>query len=182
MKKIGILLGSFDPIHIGHMYMAAEVVNNKLVDEVLFVPAFQNPWKERSVDFWQRCSMIEMAISDLPNCKVSDVERLLSAPYYSHKTLELLKEQHPNDELYIIIGVDVSLDIKHWHNGEWILENFKILTVQRDGYDHNVHVDIHRSINVSSTYVRNLYKNKKTVYPLVPKNVDEYIRKYKIYE
>lgn len=52
MTRIGLLLGSFDPIHIGHLYMATQALNNKLVDKVLFVPTFQNPWKEQSIDFW----------------------------------------------------------------------------------------------------------------------------------
>lgn len=181
-KKIGFLLGSFDPVHIGHLYMATEALNLNLVDKVIFVPAFQNPWKEKSADFWHRCSMLSSAIADIPNCAVSEVEKLLHPPYYSYNTLRVLKDQYPNDDLYLIVGADVASEIKNWNNGSWILSNYRLITVRRDGYDYKAVLDIPNTLNVSSTYIRDLYKQKKQVYPLVPKELDVYIKKYKIYE
>ena len=157
--RIGFLLGSFDPIHIGHLYMATESLNENLVDKVIFVPTFQNPWKERSVDFHQRRAMIQSAIYDIPNCELSEVEQLLSPPYYSSKTLEILSKQYQNDDLYLIVGADVSEEIKNWYNGDWILKQFKLIIVHREGYTSTSLVDIQRTINISSSYVRNLYKN-----------------------
>lgn len=180
-KKIGFLLGSFDPVHIGHLYMATEALNLNLVDKVIFVPAFQNPWKEKSVDFWHRCSMLSSAVAHIPNCSVSEVEKLLNPPYYSYNTLKVLKEQYPNDELYLIVGADVASEIKNWYRGEWILNNYKLLIVRRNGYLYDGHIDIQRTINISSTDLRNMYRNGKQVYPLVPQEIDNYIKKYKIY-
>lgn len=180
-KKIGFLLGSFDPVHIGHLCVATEALNLNLVDKVIFVPAFQNPWKEKSVDFRHRCAMLTRATAYIPNCSVSEVEKLLNSPYYSYNTLKVLKEQYRNDELYLIVGADVASEIKNWYQGEWILKNYKLLTVNRHGYLYNGHIDIQRTINISSTDLRNMYQNGKQVYPLIPKEVDDYIKKYKIY-
>lgn len=180
-KKIGFLLGSFDPVHIGHLCMATEALNLNLVNKVIFVPSFQNPWKEKSVDFRHRCAMLTRATAYIPNCSVSEVEKLLNSPYYSYNTLKVLKEQYHNDELYLIVGADVASEIKNWYQGEWILKNYKLLIVNRHGYLYNGHIDIQRTINISSTDLRNMYQNRKQVYPLIPKEVDDYIKKYKIY-
>lgn len=182
MKRIGFLLGSFDPVHIGHIYMATEALNNDLVDEVIFVPTFQNPWKNKSTDFHKRCLMLEMAITSLENCKISMIEQSLTAPYYSYNTLKALSKQYANDDLYLIVGADVVTEIPHWNNGSWILSNYRLITVRRDGYDYKAALDIPNTLNVSSTYIRDLYRKKKQVYPLVPKELDVYIKKYKIYE
>lgn len=180
-ERIGFLLGSFDPVHIGHLYMATEALNLNLVDKVIFVPAFQNPWKEKSIDFRHRCYMLENAVSFIPNCSISEVEKLLEPPYYSYNTLKVLKEQYPNDKLYLIVGVDVASEIKNWYKGEWILNNYKLIVVNRNGYLYNNRIDIQRNINISSTELRNMYRNGKQVYPLVPREIDDYIKKYKIY-
>ena len=65
--KIGLLLGSFDPIHMGHLYMAVSVLNESLVDEVILVPSIQNPWKTESSDFRHRCFMAQLAIDEIEN-------------------------------------------------------------------------------------------------------------------
>ena len=72
-------------------------------------------------------------------------------------------------------------EIPHWNNGSWILSNYRLITVRRDGYDYKAALDIPNTLNVSSTYIRDLYKQKKQVYPLIPKELDIYIKKYKIY-
>lgn len=182
MTRIGLLLGSFDPIHIGHLYMATQALNNKLVDKVLFVPTFQNPWKEQSIDFWQRCHMIQIAIEGIENCSVCDIESQLNPPYYSCETLKALQQLLIDCELYIIVGADVVAEIVNWKDGDWILDNFKIITVARPGYKNTHLVDIPKSFNISSTEIRNLCKEGKIIYPLVPYKLSQHIKQYKIYE
>ena len=181
-KKIGFLMGSFDPIHIGHLFMASEALNNNLVDEVVFVPTFQNPWKPQSTDFWQRCDLVKMALDSMNNCSISTVESKISAPFYSYKTLEKLRDVYPTDKLYIIVGADVASEIKLWEHGDWILNNFELIIVNRNGIIYDGRVDIMYTINVSSTAVREMYKKGRQVCPLVPAKVDHFIKKYKIYE
>ena len=180
-KKIGILLGSFDPIHMGHLYMATSALNNGLVNEVVFVPSVQNPWKKNSSGFRNRCIMVQLAIDELEHCQMSCIDHRTSAPHYTSNTLKLLKEQYPNDELCIIVGADVAPNIKDWYEGEWILENFQLITVSRPGCE-NDNADISMMFDISSSYIRDLVKNGKQVYPLVPKVVSQCIKRFGLYE
>ena len=180
--KVGILLGSFDPIHMGHLYMASSVLNAGLVDEVVFVPSVQNPWKENSTDFRNRCFMIQLAIDDMEHCSLSSIDYRNTEPYYSVNTLKMLKEEYPEDDLYVIVGVDIVNDIKNWHEGQWILNNFKLITIAREGYLDAGIPDIRKTLNVSSTEIRELAKEKKQIYPLVPKVISQYIKRFNLYK
>lgn len=178
----GILLGSFDPIHIGHMSMATSALNENLVDEVIFVPAYQNPWKTKSTDFDIRVMMANLATVDLINCKVSTVDYFNIKPYYSSTTLRLLKEQYSESDLYIIVGADTYVDIENWHEGKWILNNFKFIIVNRPGYENRVKSHINNSLDISSTEIRKLIKEDKQVYPLIPTAVECYINEKNLYK
>lgn len=180
--KVGFLLGSFDPIHMGHLYMASSVLNAGLVDEVVFVPSVQNPWKENSTDFRNRCFMIQLAIDDMEHCSLSSIDYRNTEPYYSVNTLKMLKEEYPEDDLYVIVGVDIINDIKNWHEGQWILDNFKLITIAREGYLDAGIPDIRKTLNVSSTEIRELAKEKKQIYPLVPKVISQYIKRFNLYK
>jgi nicotinate-nucleotide adenylyltransferase len=183
-SRVGVLLGSFDPIHMGHLYMAASALNDNLVDRVIFVPSVQNPWKENSTDFRHRCFMVQLAIDELDHCYLSSIDFRTSEPHYSVNTLMLLKEEYPDDELYLIIGADVVDEIKNWKDGEWILENFKLIAVNRHGYEFKTAVDgyISNTLEISSTVIRYLAKEGKQLYPLVPKVVNQYIKRYNLYK
>ena len=181
--KVGILLGSFNPIHMGHLHMAASVLNAGLVDDVVFVPSVQNPWKKKySADFRNRCFMISLAIDDMEHCSLSSIDYRNTEPYYSSNTLKMLKEEYPDDELYLIVGVDTALQIGNWNDGDWILQNFGIITVARNGYYETGVVDIPKTLDVSSTEIRELAKNKKQIYPLVPKVIAQYIKRFNLYK
>lgn len=180
--KVGFLLGSFDPIHMGHLYMASSALNAGLVDEVVFVPSVQNPWKENSTDFRNRCFMIQLAIDDMEHCSLSSIDYRNTEPYYSVNTLKMLKEEYPEDDLYVIVGVDIINDIKNWHEGQWILDNFKLITIAREGYLDAGIPDIRKTLNVSSTEIRELAKEKKQIYPLVPKVISQYIKRFNLYK
>ena len=181
--RVGILLGSFNPIHMGHLHMATSALNAELVDEVVFVPSVQNPWKKKySADFRNRCFMISLAIDDMEHCSLSSIDYRNTEPYYSSNTLKMLKEEYPDDELLLIVGVDTALQIGNWNDGDWILENFGIITVARNGYYEPGVVDIPKTLDVSSTEIRELVKEKKQIYPLVPKVIAQYIKRYNLYK
>ena len=182
-QRVAFLLGSFNPIHMGHLHMAASALNAELVDEVVFVPSVQNPWKKKySADFRNRCFMISLAIDDMENCSLSSIDYRNTEPYYSANTLKLLKEEYPDDELLLIVGVDTAVQIRNWTDGDWILENFGIITVARNGYYEPGVVDIPKTLDVSSTEIRELVKEKKQIYPLVPKVIAQYIKRYNLYK
>lgn len=178
--KIGFLLGSFDPIHIGHMSMATSVLNEQLVDKVLFVPTKQNPWKSKSTNFFDRGIMIMKALYGLENCEICPIEWNIESPNYSYKTLQLLKEYYFNDELYLILGADTALNIINWENSNWIVDNYKIITISREGC--GIKTDVQLDLNISSTKIRNLAKDNKILYPLVPLEVENYIKQNNLYK
>ena len=181
--KIGLLLGSFDPIHMGHLYMAVSVLNDNLVEEVILIPSVQNPQKN-SIDFRHRCFMTQLAIDEIDNCTMSSIDFRTSEPHYSCETLKLLMEVYQDDELYLIVGADIVDGIKDWKDGEWILEHFKLIVINRSGVQFKTPVDgyISNTLNISSTEIRYLVKDNKQIYPLVPKVVSQYIKRFNLYK
>lgn len=184
-QRIAFLLGSFNPVHMGHLYMATSSLNDELVDKVLFVPSVQNPWKDEfDVNFSHRCFMIQLAIDDMENCAISSIDYRTSEPHFSANTLKLLKEEYPDDDLYLIVGADIIDTIKSWYEGEWILDNFKLIVVNRDNKQFKTAVDgyISNTLEISSTMIRYLAKYDKQIYPLVPKVVSQYIKRFNLYK
>lgn len=180
MKRIGILLGSFDPPHIGHINMATQALNKELVDHVVFVPTKQNPWKENSTDLLTRCNMVMFSIKEIDKCSISFIESELEKPYYASNTLRALQKEYNDCELYLIVGADTSLNIIFWHEGEWILNNFKLITVSRPNYITTC--DIELNIDISSTIIRKLAQQEKILFPLVTKDVEKLIKLNKLYK
>lgn len=187
--KIGLLLGTFDPIHVGHINMATLALNSRIVDEVIFVPTMQNVFKNNApVNFSYRYNMIQLAIKSMKNCKVSNIEKGITPPYYSYKTLTLLKELYPKEELYLILGSDVVREIHRWEKADWILENFKIIAINRSGDrlipspEDNCIYSIDSNMEISSTLIRSLIKENKEIIPLVPEAVKNYTETYGLYK
>ena len=187
--KVGLLLGTFDPIHVGHINMATLALNSGVVDRVVFVPTMQNVFKKNEpANFFYRCHMIYLATQGMKDCELCSIDKLSTEPYYSYKTLTLFKEIDTEDELYLILGSDVVREIKSWKNSEWILENFKIIAINRAGDnlvpspENNCIYAIDNPIEVSSTLVRGLIKDNKEIIPLVPKAVKNFIKMYGLYK
>lgn len=118
--KIGLLLGSFDPIHIGHISIASCVLNAKLCDKVLFVVAKHNPWKSESpAPFELRCQMVEASIRGFNGqCEVCRFEEEFEPPVYSYLPITKAIEAYPNDEISIVCGEDTLRKIPRWKNFE----------------------------------------------------------------
>lgn len=182
MRRIGILLGSFNPIHYGHLYMATSAITQGYVDKVLFVPSMQNPWKESyGVSFDFRCAMIHLAtFSFAPQIQLCRVDEKSTTPYFTYKTLKLLKNLYPDDKLCLLIGTDVVSTIKDWKNGHEILKEFEIISVGRPWYDQNA--DIHLNMDVSSTKIRESIKNNESIYDYVPSVVSKFIESNNLYK
>ena len=203
MIKIGFFMGSFDPIHIGHVNMIREALN--WVDKVIVVPSGHNPWKKdiNPAPFELRAEMIKHAIAPfISSVEVSDIEGTFEPPYYANKPLNYFREKYKGEDLYIICGSDTADKIPLWKDASTdILPYYKILSLERnemgmhksgedwqirkleskDGkqYDYT-HVYIF-PLPVSSTHIRRLIKEGKEAYPLIPFGVEITIKENNLY-
>lgn len=203
--KIGLVLGSFDPIHIGHINIASCVLNSGLCDKVLFVVAQHNPWKkEAPAPFDVRCKMIEAAIKPFGDkCEVCRYEEEFEHPVYSYISIGKAIEEHPNDELFLIAGTDTIQRIPHWKNYEThIKDKIEIIEVSRSEDSHlgsnlafakkcvfdekmnefKSHYKIYTMrMDASSTVVRNMIADGMNPYPYITQDVLEIIKRNKLY-
>lgn len=164
----GLLLGSFDPPHIGHVYMAAAGLNAGL-EKIKVIPCWANPTKQGQTDFMHRYFMCHIAFNDLPNVEVDPIDGKLQTTY----TYEFLQQCKFKD-ISIIVGADI--DITTWKNGKWILDNYPITKIDRLGYSTN-----NIGIQCSSTDLRNMLKNKQYVFPFISTTELNYIKQNHLY-
>ena len=133
--KLGILGGTFNPIHLGHLRIAEEVRERLGLDRVLFLPAATPPHKPLVGDlpFTERLAMVELAIADNPAFAASDLENRRQGPSYSVDTLAELHRAYPGDEFFFIIGSDSFLEIGLWHRFAEIFSLCHLAVVERPG-------------------------------------------------
>ena len=132
---IGLLFGTFDPVHEGHIEIANNRILTEMVDQVWFVITPESPFKKGKIITSQehRLAMVNLAIEDYINFEASDIEFQLSHPQYTANTLRYLKNKHSEYNFLIIMGSDNygSLLADEWKDSEYILKNFKICVYQR---------------------------------------------------
>jgi len=133
--KIGILGGTFNPIHLAHLRVAEEVREACALERVLFIPAAHPPHKEErgQIPFARRFAMVEAAIADNPAFAVSDIEAQRPGKSYSVQTLEILQKELPQDELYFIIGLDSFRDLSLWRDYARLFELAHLVVATRPG-------------------------------------------------
>lgn len=130
--RTGVYGGSFNPIHLGHTAMAAEIVRRGLVDEMLLVVSPQNPLKHDGL--WPddlRLELARVAVEGLEGVEVSDVEFSLPRPSYMVSTLETLSEQYPCRELVLVIGMDNWTRFHRWYRSADILRHYPLIVLPR---------------------------------------------------
>jgi nicotinate-nucleotide adenylyltransferase len=133
--KLGILGGTFNPIHLAHLAIAREVLRSCRLDRVVFIPAADPPHKPvaNETPFVHRMAMINAAIAEDPCFYSSDIEARRTGKSYSVKTLEILRRADPESERYFIIGLDSYRDIASWKNYERLFELAHIVVTTRPG-------------------------------------------------
>lgn len=134
--SIGILGGSFNPIHLGHLELARAALGELGLERVLLVPNALPPHKEQpGVSFEDRCRMVEIAISDCPGLGLCTIESDPGKKHYTFDTLPLLRQQcPPGTELFFIIGMDSLLQIDTWHRGLELINLCSLAVCPRGGY------------------------------------------------
>lgn len=187
--KIGLYFGSFNPIHNGHLIIA-EHLNNFYTEKIWFVISPQNPFKNKIelLDAYKRLHLIKESIKNNQRFEACDIELHLSKPTYTANTLKILTDDYPQHNFFLIIGSDNFLKITDWKSSDFILQKFKIFVYERPGFiieerNQNQNIIIIKAplINISSTEIRNLIKEKKSIRYLVPEVVLSEINNNKFY-
>lgn len=132
--KTGVLGGTFDPVHFGHIQLGKYLTDNKYIDECWYIVSPHNPLKNASdiSDEKTRFKQVEKALENYPKSKACNIEFSLPKPSYTANTLRILKEEYPEREFILIIGGD-NLDIfTKWKEHDYILNNFKIIVYPRN--------------------------------------------------
>ena len=194
MNKIGIMGGTFDPIHNGHLVAASEAAYRFDLDKVIFVPTGQ-PWQkaDRTVtDAEHRYLMTMVATASNPRFTVSRVDIEREGPTYTIDTLRDIRHFYPDAELYFITGADALASIMSWREWEEMLEMAHFVGVTRPGYpltrdmvpedqrDNIELIDI-PAMAISSTDCRERASSGVPVWYLVPDGVVQYIAKNHLY-
>lgn len=133
--KIGLMGGTFNPVHIAHLRIAEEARDLCGLDRVIFIPAADPPHKPLAgeIPFSVRCEMVNMAIASNPCFEMSDIEGERPGKSYSIDTITVLQSRHPADQLYFIIGSDSFLEIGLWHRYAEIFRACNLIVVERPG-------------------------------------------------
>ena len=188
--KIGLLFGSFNPIHIGHLIIANYLANHTNLDKVWLVVSPQNPLKKYGdlINTYDRLEMARLATDNAQNIAVSDVELKLPQPSYTIDTLTHLKEKYPEHEFALIMGSDNLVSLPKWKNYKLILRDYQIYVYPRPGYE-NAELASHPSVTItmtpqmelSATFIRKSIAEKKNVQYFVPDPVLKFIESKSLY-
>lgn len=186
--KIGILGGTFNPIHIGHLILAEEAREKLKLDKVIFVPAYLPPHKDKSeiAPAKYRYKMIKLAIKKNRYFSVSDMEIKRDGRSYTIDTIREFKKIYGQDELYFIIGSDLLKYLDEWKDLDEIIKMVRFIVATRPGYplekipSHISTIPI-RAMDVSGFEIRKAIKEGKSFRYLVPEAVFKYINRNKLY-
>ncbi len=198
-KGIGILGGTFDPVHIGHLRMADAVYKYMNLEQVMFIPAYVAPHKV-GMDIApadDRYAMTKLAIEPYSYFTVSDLELRRSGVSYTVDTLRELHRQYPEKQLYFIIGADSVEQLHTWNSIEEMLQLATFIGAGRPGYEgimdnvvKNLGEEARQHImllntpeyDVSSTDIRERIREGASLMNLVPKVVEDYIYAHGLYK
>lgn len=186
MKKIGVFGGTFNPPHVGHLMMANEVLHALSLDEVRFMPNNVPPHKETTgATNAQRLQMTRLAIADHPQFALEPFEVQQGGVSYTYETMKRLVAREPDVQFYFIIGGDSVENLHSWYEIDRLVELVQMVGVKRPGTvavtDYAVRMVEAPEINLSSTLLRQRFKEGGTVRYLVPASVEAYIREEGLY-
>ena len=190
-RKTALFFGSFNPVHNGHLMLANYLVEYGGLDDLWFVVSPHNPFKDKEtlLDDRHRLRMLELAVEGDERFEVSDIEFYMPKPSYTIDTLVRLSERYPNNEFYLVCGLDNLKRFPKWKNADVILRDYHILVYPRKGFDGgemlqhpHVHLLDAPEIEVSSTFIRNAVSEGRDVRYFVPEKVYKYIDEMRFYK
>lgn len=181
MSRVGIYGGTFDPIHNGHLHVVKQLIEKKIIDHLLLVPAGQPLLRENIpvASPGARRAMCQLALITLPerissHVEVSPIEILREGPSYAIDTVEAVRTAYPYDEIFLIVGADAFSKIDQWHRADELHELVSIICINRPGFaPHGIDI---AALDVSATQVRDGSSTE------IPEIVAAFIRENNLYD
>lgn len=192
-ERIGIIGGSFDPIHIGHLIIASDACEQFELDRVLFIPAFQAPLKSKSpnASTVHRMKLVELATQDDARFEANDADYRFESISYSVRTAETLAEEYPGSELFWILGADQISQLHLWREIETLGRLVSFIAFERPGSasakDPTLPANVRvlsgksRQLEISSTEIRDRLKSHRPAKYFLPEKVFDYIKAENLY-
>ena len=189
--KVGLFFGSFNPIHIGHLAIANYMVEFTALDQLWFVVSPQNPFKEKKslLADHHRYELVERAVEPDDRIRVTNIEFNMPKPSYTIDTLSWLREKHPKNEFYLIMGSDQLSSFNKWKNHEEIIKNYHRFIYPRPGVDHrtlpcmdNASLLHAPMIEISSSFIRQAIRDNRDIRHFLPAGVWKYIQEMNFYK
>ncbi|MEN8077489.1 nicotinate-nucleotide adenylyltransferase [Clostridioides difficile] len=199
MKRYGMMGGTFNPIHLAHLYIAYEAKETLNLDKVIFMVAGNPPHKKESpvIDSKYRYNMVQKAIEGYDDFEISDYEITKNGYSYTYETLEYIKSQEEDIEVFFIAGADSLMDIEKWRNTDLVLSNCTFVAFNRGEYTKEILEDQKiklknkynanivlldvANIDISSSMIRKRILDDKRVDFFLSKEVIEYIKENNLY-
>jgi nicotinate (nicotinamide) nucleotide adenylyltransferase len=196
---IGIIGGTFNPIHYGHLLMCEQIREEFGLEKVLFIPSKIPPHKmsQEIAATEHRLEMVRLAIQDNPYFELSDVEMKMPGPSYTVETLRVLMKEYGRNRLYFIIGADSLVQLTTWMRFDEILGMVDLIVARRPDTDNNlleqevrrmtseynarIHVSEAVALDFSSTRIRNRVRKGLSIKYMVPDCVEKYILEHGLY-
>jgi nicotinate-nucleotide adenylyltransferase len=201
-RRIGVLGGSFNPIHLGHLAIAQQACNTWDLDRVLFMPCHIQPHKHPTAlaSAHHRHAMLELALAETPHFELCDIELARGGTSFAIDSVHTLQRTYPQDDICFIIGGDTLPELYKWHRIDDLLACCTILTLARPGANprsmsaHSLnlpdsvaekllsHVETATHIDISASQVRSSVAQGHTISYLVPRSVEAYIQKQSLFQ
>ena len=190
--KLGIYGGTFDPVHLGHLILAETVREQLALDEIWFVPAYQNPHKiDRPATDWKaRLEMLRFALAGNSHFRINEMEIRRKGHSYTYETLQTIRSEQADAELFLLMGADSLTDFPKWRAPATILDLATVVAVNRGETAAHVpsEIDSQRlkmlqmpAIDISATDIRERQRTGRSIRYLTPRSVELFIAANNLY-
>lgn len=199
-KQIGIMGGTFDPVHNAHLVLAEQAYSQFSLDEVWMMPNGNPPHKREysQADVGHRMEMIRLAIQNVPYLRLCGLEQSENSYHYTYETMSVLNSTYPDHQFYFIMGADSLFDFEDWKEPAIICRECVLLAATRDHcrkekilrrieelkekYNADIRILNTPNMDVASEEIRRKIQQKEDIAGMVPEDVAKYIRQNHLYE